>query len=318
MHGKIERNRMKKNLIHPNVQPLKDIAAKIVLGKSYNQDILENLLSSIIQEPVEIVKVDVESSWIGSKIEEKITRSDIKIETKKAFILLELQNYPDDTYDIRITGYVAKCIIEQLERGTNYQDLKKVIVISISDHCDVIQDMPGFYGKTIRVLDEYRNIPVFNMVEHYILDIEKYRKCKVVDLNNPIHQWAEFFKYEEEEKLAMVAKKNVNIQKALEEYDRLMGDEEIRKQLESIREARQERRLELGSARYAGREQGLKEGREKGIKEGIKEGKEKGKREEKLETIKYMLKEGASDEFIIKVARITKQELQKEKAVLGI
>ena len=292
---------MKKHLIHKNVQPLKDIAAKIVLGKSYNRGILENLLSSIIQEKVEIEKVEVESTWLGSHIEEKVTRSDLKIETKKACIILELQNYADDTYDKRIIGYEAKYIIEQLEKGKSYEDFKKVIVISICDHCHVIPEMPSFYGKTVRVLEEYRHIPALNIVEHYILDIQKYRELKEVDLNNPIHQWAEFFKYGEEEKLNMVAKKNINIQKALEEYDRLMGDEEVRKQLERIRQARQERRLELGSA----------------INKGRKEGMKAGAKEEKLKSIKNMLKEGISDELIMKISQISKQELQKEKQALG-
>ena len=61
--------------------------------------------------------------------------------------------------------------------------------------------------------------------------------------------------------------------KAIEEYDRLMADEETRKELERIKEARQERRLELGSARYEGREEGRTEGRIEGESIGISIGK---------------------------------------------
>ncbi len=312
---------MNKPIIHPNVQPLKDIAAKIVLGKPYNRSILENLLSAILQEKVEVERVEVETSWLGSRIEEKVSRSDIKIETKKAIILLEIQNYEDGTYEIRITGYIAKCITEQLEKGIPYQELKKVIVISITDNCDIAPNVPTFYAKTVRVLDEYRDIPIFNLVEHYILDIQKYRKLKEVDLDNRIHQWAEFFKYEEEEKIKMVTKKNIDIEKALEEYDRLMADEEVRKQLQAIHYARLENKIMIESAKYAGREKGIQEGMEKGMQKGMQKGKQEGrkegKQEERMKHIKNMVKEGLSDELIMKITQITKKELQKEKQVLG-
>ncbi len=305
MNGKIERKSMNKPIMHPNVQPLKDIAAKIVLGKPYNRSILENLLSAILQEKVEVERVDVETSWLGSRIEEKVPRSDIKIETKKAIILLEIQNYEDCTYELRITGYIAKCITEQLEKGIPYQELKKVIVISITDNCDIAPNVPTFYAKTVRVLEEYRDIPVFNLVEHYILDIQKYRKLKEIDLDNRIHQWAEFFKYEEEEKIKMVTKKNIDIEKALEEYDRLMADEEVRKQLQAIHYARLENKIMMESIKYEGRQKGIQQGRQEGIQE------------ERMKHIKNMVKEGLSDELIMKITKLTKKELDKEKAVLG-
>lgn len=281
-------------MLNKEIQTLKDIAAKIVFGKSYNRGILENLLSAILKEPVKIINVETEVSWIGSTTKEKVTRSDIRIETTKAFIILEFQNYEDGTYEIRLTGYVAKCIIEQLEKGVKYQDLKKVIVISISDHCTIAEDMPSFYGKSVRVLDENREISIFNTVEHYIVDLKKYRQMQNVDLNDTICQWAEFLIYEKEKKIMEISNKNEKIKEALKEYDRLMGDEETRKELERIREARQETRLALGSARY------------------------EGEKAERRKNLKNMLKKGIPDDMIVEILGITKQDLLKEKGLLNV
>lgn len=305
-------------MLNKEIQTLKDIAAKIVFGKSYNRGILEDLLSAILKEPVKIINVETEVSWIGSTTKEKVTRSDIRIETTKAFIILEFQNYEDGTYEIRLTGYVAKCIIEQLEKGVKYQDLKKVIVISISDHCTIAEDMPSFYGKSVRVLDENREISIFNTVEHYIVDLKKYRKMKHVDLNDTICQWAEFLIYEKEEKIMEISNKNEKIKEALKEYDRLMGDEETRKELERIREARQETRLALGSARYEGEQIGLQAGKEIGLQEGKKIGVHQGEKAERRKNLKNMLKKGFSDDMIAEILGITKQDLIKEKGLLNV
>jgi len=99
-----------------------------------------------------------------------------------------------------------------------------------------------------------------------------------------------------------IAQKNEKIRRAIEEYDRLMGDEETRKELERIKSARQETRLALGSARYEGEQSGLR----------------KGEKLERKKNLKNMLKNGLSDEMIIKILDISKQELLKEKELLGV
>ena len=57
------------------------------------------------------------------------------------------------------------------------------------------------------------------------------------------------------------------------------------------------------------REEGIREGKKEGIKEGIKEGVE----QRQLEIIRNMIKENASDEFIISVTGITREKLNNIK-----
>ena len=154
-----------------------------------------------------------------------------------------------------------------------------------------------------------------------ILDLEKYQELKEIDIDNPIHQWAEFFRYEREEELAMIAERNEKVEKALEEMERLTADKETWIQVERIREARLHQRLAIGSAEARGKaigeEIGEARGEARGERNGIRMGKELGKTETIKETIKNMIKEGIKDDLIVKVTGVSKKELEKQKALIG-
>jgi len=104
----------------------------------------------------------------------------------------------------------------------------------------------------------------------------------------------------------MIAEKNEKIKKALEEMDRLMGEEEVRRSLRAMLNARLERELEINTAR------------EEGEALGIEKGKEVGRQETIQFTIKNMIQEGMADELIEKVTGITKKELKKQKELVGV
>ena len=186
-------------------------------------------------------------------------------------------------------------------------------------------------------IEEYKHIPVFNLVEHYILDLAKFKKIQEIDIHNRLHQWAEFLRFDRREVLEMIAKENKNIEKALKEIDRLMGDEETRRRIQSIWEARLDKEIEINTARDIGIEIGEKNGYvigeqagmvkgesigiEKGEKLGLAKGErlglEKGIQKEKRKHLIAMIQEGIADEVIMKISQISKQELQKEKQALG-
>jgi len=272
------------------IKPVKDQVMKIIFGKEYNQDILQDFLQAILQEEVHIIRVQTEVTWKKNILEEKTMRSDILVETEEGINLIEFQSYYDGQYEVRLICYEADLIQDRLLVEKSYNALQKGRIITIADK-PVIK-IPGYYEKTVRVAKSNRNIPILNHIEHYIVDISKFKE--EIDLNNPLHQWIQFLKFENKEVLEMVAEKNEKIKRALEEMDRLMGEEDVRRSLQAMLNARLERELEINTAR------------------------ENGKQEEKQETIKNMLQEGIADELIEKVTGITKKELKKQKELVGV
>ncbi len=297
------------------IRPIKDKVFKIIFGKPYNRDILEDFLQAVIGKPVKITNVQTEMSWGGDTLEEKQMRSDMVIETENSCDLLEIQAYDDKQYEPRATSYEGKLIIYQLQKIKSYKSLKKMRFISVMDR-SIIQ-MPDFYGKTIRVLEQYKHIPVFNMVEHHIVDLPKFKNIKEIDIHNRLHQWAEFLRFDRREVLEMIAKENKNIEKALEEIDRLMGDEETRRRIQSIWEARLDKEIEMNTARDIGFEMGEKNGYLIGEQAGKAKGEKLGIRKERKKHLASMIQAGIADELIVKVMEISMKELQKEKQALG-
>ena len=320
------------------IRPIKDKVFKIIFGKPYNRDILEDFLQAVTGEPVHITNVQTEMYWGGDTLEEKQMRSDMVIETENSCDLLEIQAYHDKEYEARATSYEGKLIIYQLQKIKSYTSLKRMRFISIMDSSHI--DMPEFYGKSIRVLEEYKHIPVFNLVEHYIVDIAKFREIKDMDMHNRLHQWAEFLRFDRREVLEMIAKENNKIEKALKEIDRIMGDEETRRKIQSIWEARIDKEIEINTARDIGIEIGEKNGYAigeqagiikgesvgiqkgekigflKGEKSGISKGEKLGLEKARKTHLISMLQAGIADELIMKVMQISKKELQKEKQAL--
>lgn len=275
---------------------MNDVVAKIIFSNPENVSLLEDLVSTILNKKVHIVEVIPEATWIGSRKEEKTTRTDMLIRTEEEWVLFEIQGYKDVYYEQRITSSVARAINMQLKKGKTYHTLKKVVVISIG--VGYMENPPGFQGKTVRVLEQYKDIQLFNQVEHYFIDLKKYAELKEIDIHNAKHQWAEFFLYERMEVLCKMAKENDKIREGLEILDKLREDENIWIQIERADEARMLHRLEVGTAK----EDGIAIGEKKGI----------------AKTIKNMLKKGMKDDIIKEITGITQKELEEQKALLQV
>ena len=105
--------------------------------------------------------------------------------------------------------------------------------------------------------------------------------------------------------------KNKEIKKAQEEYEYLTGDEEERR----IAFLREKAIRDENSIFDAGKDIGFKSGEEHGIKKGKKEGieigREQGIEQNKKEIAKSMLKEKMPIETIMKVTKLSREEIEK-------
>ena len=61
----------------------------------------------------------------------------------------------------------------------------------------------------------------------------------------------------------------------------------------------------------AGKDIGFKDGIEKGIKQGIAKGEKQGKKKEQREIVKSMIKEKIPVETIVKITKLSKEEIEK-------
>ena len=105
----------------------------------------------------------------------------------------------------------------------------------------------------------------------------------------------------------MACEKNEKVKRAVENYEVLTGDEEVKRLAEIRLMAKLEEKSALDCAREEGEERGKEIGREEGKEIGIKQGKEQNKREivQKMKEQKMPIKQ------IAEITGLREEEIEK-------
>ena len=170
----------------------------------------------------------------------------------------------------------------ETERGTDYNDINKVIMVNILDY-----EMFGFedyISETTIVLDKHREYEVLKGIKWIFIELPKFRR-KHPDMNDKVNQWLAIIDDYDREAIAMAEKKNKTIKKAKVELEYLTGDEEV-KRLAFLREKWEMDRIsDLNHAKSEG----------------------------KKEVAKKLLEKNIPLEIIIETTGLTKEEIEKLK-----
>lgn len=247
-----------------------DIVFKAFFSKKENECFLKNFLEVILGEKLEIRKVlhDVRLEQLAK--EQKYGILDLGVELANGkFVNVEIQLRNFNNIEERTTFYASKKITEQLGNGTNYEDLKPVIIIAILDYSFI--DLPDYFTETIRVSANHRNYELNNTVKYYYIELNKFRNQNP-DMSLPLNQWLAFLDMERGDLLDMAKKNNKIIKKAVESYEILTGNEEVKRLAEIKLMSDLEEQSALATARANGEAQGLKEGHKLGLEKGEKLG----------------------------------------------
>lgn len=226
----------------------------------------------------------------------KVTLEDKKI------IDVEIQVNNLRNTEKRLQFYASKLLVEELEGGENYTNIKDVIVIAILDF--ELTNLPEYHTETIRVSKEHREYEILNCIKYHIIELPKFRKTNK-NLSNKLDQWLTFLDYKNKGELEMASKNNKEVRKAIKEVMYLTGDA-AEKRLAELREiARINEALFLGAI----------EEEKKGIIKRNEEEKSKMIKKyekEKNEIIRKLKEKGISDEEIFEIMSFSKKEI-KEK-----
>ena len=201
--------------------------------------------------------------------EQKFGILDLGVELEDGeFINVEIQIKNYKNIEKRTTFYACKKLIEQLGPGEDYRQLKPTIIIAILDYSFI--KLPEYITETVRVVKEHREYEINNDVKYYYIELEKFRNQNP-DMTKRINQWSAFLDMERGDLLEMACKENDKVKRAVENYEVLTGDEEVKRLAEIRLMSKLEERSALDCAREEGIEEGKRKGREEGKREGIKE-----------------------------------------------
>lgn len=285
-----------------------DWAAKRMLRDKANFDVLEGLISVLLEEKVTIEEL-LESEGNQEAEDDKFNRVDIKAKNSKGeYILVEIQQTRELYYLQRILYGVAKTITEHIRLGNKYDQVKKVYSISIvyfdfgKGNDWLYHGQSQFIGVhthdqlevSTRDKDIIRMASVKDVFpEYYIIRVNEFNQVATT----PLEEWLDYLKHgnikddtttpglaEAREKLRYLQMTDAERHAYDRHIDNIMVQNDI---------------LETK----------VLEGIEQGIAKGIEKGIAKGRAEERIINARSLLSNGVSFDVIVSSLKLTDAEI---------
>ena len=278
-----------------------DYIFKRVFAYKGNESVLKDYLEALLKIEIKGIKI-TNPEIIPYEKGEKRGLLDIKAEINDGTMLdVEMQMKNERNTEERATEYMGKMISEQLQVGEDYQNLKKSIVIFITNYNFLKRNSYHSVGrmkfdKTIE--DEYVNMGyeiedeiASKYIEVHYIELPKFKK-KELSKFTKLDQWMCIFT-QNREGIMLAEKENKEIKRAINTLDFLSKDPKERERHNSIVMAEYNRLVSEHNF--------------------FEDGKNEGKKEGKIEIAKKMLKEKVPVEMIEKFTELSKEEIEKLK-----
>lgn len=273
-----------------------DYIFKRVFSKKGNEEILKDLLESILEIPIKKIEVIQEAKIDKVNIGDKIGVIDLKAtvnENTTIDIEMQVKNYHNMVE--RSLFYVAGVYHTGLEEGEKYEKNNKVIGINIVEFN--IFKWKKYHSKGMLIEEELKEA-ITDKIEIHFIEIPKFLNSKE-EGNKKLRQWLYFLSNKRKGEIEMAVKENEKIAKAKEEYEYLTGDAEVQR-LAYLRERwERDHNSEIAWEKDKSKREGVEEGKKEGIKEATES------------IIIEMIKNGISDKTIIEVTKISQGVLEK-------
>ena len=134
-------------------------------------------------------------------------------------------------------------------------------------------------------------------------------------MTKQINHWLLFLDMERRELLEMACEKNEKVRRAVENYEVLTGDEEVKRLAEIRLMAKLEEKSALDCAREEGEERGKeigrKEGEERGKEIGREVGRKQGEEQKQKEIAQKMKKQKMPIKQIAEITGLSEEEIEK-------
>ena len=293
-----------------------DWAMKNILRDKANFDILEGFLTSLLKKEI-IVEQILESESNQEMEKQKFNRVDILVRDKdNEHIIIEVQAETESDYLERLLFGTCKTVVDNLQMGEPYKEIKKVISISIMYFNLGTGEDYLYHGRTefkgvhtgeTLVVRQVKNITDENnravrtvevkpniYPEYYLIELERFKDVVKEDVD----EWVYFFKHEKIED----SFRSKNIQKARGKLNLLKMSMEERKAYEKYLMLLASERDAIETAKAEGEVIGMEKGRE--------EGREEGMEQKALETARKLKEMGALPDFISEATGLSVQEVE--------
>ena len=264
-----------------------DYVFKKIFGKQGNENILKELLISILNIPIKEIEILHDVHLERETQENKEGILDIKATLNNNIIVnIEMQVRDEHNMIDRSLYYWSKLYSKSLSKKQDYIETNKTIAINILDY-NIFEEGP--YHEKCMIKREYNNETLTNDLELHFIQIPK---CKKEKIKTTLDFWIRFIsniKDKEVEKMkGEINEETWNaVKEAQEEYWRIMEDPEMSAIAELREKSIMDRKFAMAHA------------------------KKEGETNKAIEIARKMKEEKINIETIIRTTGLTKEEIEK-------
>lgn len=201
-----------------------------------NPNITKGLISSLIDEKITDIEIDLNKQILGESITDKTGILDLRAKINNTIECeIEMQMLYSKNFISRILYYWSRLYSKQIKRGNNYNELHKTICIAIiNQNIPYLEDLKAHTKWQIREEKDRTKILTDNL-EIHIIEIQKAIKEYDNDRKNKVLQWMMFLNEPGSMEVDKIMEKNEEIKEAKVTL-RELSEEESKQQIAELRE----------------------------------------------------------------------------------
>ncbi len=308
------------------LDPKNDFAFRRIFGSIDNKDILIHFLNDILN----LTGVDqiTDVSFL-SPIQDPIIASQkqsivdvLCVDSTGTQTIVEMQVAKTTGFEKRAQYYAAKAYSCQANVGDQYNNLKGVVFIAITNF--ILFPNKQAYKSDHVTFDKVTYEHDLKDFSFTFIELPKFSKTKEDQLEDIVEKWIFFLKYADEtreEDLQKIIGSDIIIGKAYNELNQYNWTQEERFTYDQAKKHTDDYistlKEKLNEGIQIGEERGIQIGEERGIQigeeRGIQIGEEKGRKEREIEVVKNLLKAGVPIDTISQSTGLPVDKIQKLK-----
>ncbi|EMJ97017.1 hypothetical protein LEP1GSC194_2874 [Leptospira alstonii serovar Sichuan str. 79601] len=208
---------------------------------------------------------------------------------------MEIQVAHENSFVKRGLYYLSGLIRDQLKSGEGYSDLKAVYQVNIVDFNLILSE--NYHSKFKFREESNPEITLTDELEIHFLELPKFLKLNVSELESDLESWLYVFKHTselEEAEMSILVDKTPDLSKAFTILEQYSNDPKRRAEIEEKLKSDRDYVYDLAARFEAGERQGI----------------EKGEFKKALEDARKMLAEGIKLDVALRVTGLTEKDLR--------
>ena len=202
-----------------------DYVFKRIFGYRGNEEITANLLSSILEKPINNLQLNCNPILEKDLLDDKVGILDIRAKIDNIINCnIEMQIVDRKNIENRILFYWSKMFNSSIKSSQNYDKLEKTIVILITDYeLTNFKEIKKYITKWQIREDDYKEILLTDKLNICIIELPKFKKYAKKSQNVELNSWIKFMNNPKE--MENMENPNKQIEKAKEVLKEISQDE---------------------------------------------------------------------------------------------